>query len=454
MVVAFGFFMESLDSTVLATALPTIARSLGEEPLALRIVVTSYVLSLAVFIPISGWLSDRFGSRTIFSLALAVFTLGSAWCGAATTLDQLVAARTIQGIGGAMMNPVGRSIVLRAFPKDQLLTATTYMILPGLVGPAVGPLVGGAFATYASWHWIFYVNIPIGLVGFVLALRLVPQMRAETRPRFDMRGWLLLAAGLAALHAGVEWLPNAERRIACLVAFFAAVTLLFAYVLHARRRSDPPVDLGLLRIRCFRAAMGPGSFSKIGLAALPMLLPLYFQFGFGLSAIGSGALTFATAIGAVAMKPIQPRLLRRTGLRGTLILNSIVLAGMAASFIAIGPATPALSIWALLLAFGVSRSLQFASINALGYADLPAPALSKAATFVAVMQQLTQCFGIALGTTLLALSMGARDVPEASDFPLVFVAVAAFPLLSIVGFLRLRGEDGAVVSGRRALQSG
>jgi EmrB/QacA subfamily drug resistance transporter len=322
LIVAFAFMMEQLDATIVTTAIPDIARSLGVTALQMSATVTAYVLSLAVFMPVSGWVADRYGARRVFAMALFIFTSASVLCGLSDNLPMLVAMRVLQGFGGAMMTPVGRLVLIRAFPRSQLVTAMTYMAIPAVVGPVVGPLLGGVLTTYANWRWVFYVNVPIGLVGIVLALRFVEDQPLSAPPRFDMVGFLLCGSGLGLVQFGLEDLGHPMLPTAVAAAMTAAGLLLLAvYVPYSRGRRDPALDLGLFALRSFRVSTLAGGLSRIGVNAVPFMLPLLFQIGFGLSPVVSGSLTFVSSVGTWVVRPVSARLLRRFGFRGLLAGN-------------------------------------------------------------------------------------------------------------------------------------
>ncbi len=451
LVVACGFFMENLDSTILATAIPQIAQSLGENPLRLNVAITSYLLSLAVFIPVSGWVADRWGARSVFCGAIAVFTVGSALCGFATSLPMLVVTRVLQGLGGAMMTPVGRLILLKSFPKSQLVTAMSYVTLPALIGPAVGPLVGGFLTTYASWRWIFYINIPIGLLGIALAFRFIENFRAATSTRFDFVGFVLCGIGLASTALGLEYAGRHLISNALEAAILAVAALsLAAYAFYARRTPNPAVDLAIFRHRTFRIAVVGGLICRTGLGAVPFLLPLMLQIPFGLSAFQSGSLTFVLAIGSMAMKSAAPPVLRKFGFRKLLLVNAFIvgLGTMALGFV--HATTPHWLITIGLLIFGFFRSLQFTCMNSLGYAELSGTNMSTGSSVASVAQQLSITFGVAIAATLLSLLVGSGKAPTAGDFFPVFIAVGMLPILSVAWFAQLRPEDGSQVSGYQA----
>jgi EmrB/QacA subfamily drug resistance transporter len=448
LVVACGLFMETLDSTILSTSIPQIAQSLGESPLKLNLAITSYLLSLAVFIPISGWIADRFGTRTVFCWAIVMFTVGSALCGLADSLAMMVATRVLQGFGGAMMTPVGRLILLRSFPKEGLVTAMSYVTVPALIGPTLGPVIGGFLTTYVSWRWIFYINIPIGLIGIVLALSFIENIRMPSPPRFDFTGFVILGGGLAFLELSIESLGRhiiSDTAEAVLLAI--AISTLLLYGRHARRIKNPALDLTLFKIRTFSISVLIGGIARIGLGAVPFLLPLLLQVGFGFSAMQSGLTTFVSGLGAILMKTVSPWILRTFGFRRLLVGNGIVVGAMIAGIAWLRPDTPHWVVMPYLLVFGFLRSVQFTSINTLGYADLTPAIMSKATSIAGVAQQLAQSFGVASGATILALVVGAGQTINAEDFRPVFILIGLFPLLSILGFIRLKPGDGAEISG-------
>jgi EmrB/QacA subfamily drug resistance transporter len=460
LVVACGLFMETLDSTIITTSIPQIAASLGESPLKLNLAITSYLLSLAVFIPISGWIADRFGTRTVFCWAIVLFTLGSALCGLSTSLAMMVATRILQGFGGAMMTPVGRLILLRSFPKDGLVTAMSYVTMPALIGPTLGPVVGGFLTTYVSWRWIFYINIPIGLAGIVLALRYIENIRMPAPPRFDFLGFLIVGTGLALLELSIESLGRhlVSNTVEALIWAVMLLTMLL-YRWHARRVANPALDLKLFAIRTFRISVLTGGLCRIGLGAVPFLLPLLLQVGFGFTAMQSGATTFISGIGAILMKSVSPWMLRTFGFRRLLVANGVIVGLMIAAMALLSAGTPQWLVLPFLLGFGFLRSVQFTSINTLGYADLTPEIMSKATSISGVAQQLAQSFGVACGATLLAIVVGPTAAITGDDFRPVFLLLALIPLVSVLGFIRLKPTDGIEVSGflpggRPATQAG
>ncbi len=457
LIVACALFMENLDSTVIATALPAIARSLGEDPLRLNLAITSYLLSLAVFIPLSGWVADRYGARPVFRAAIVTFTLGSACCGLAQSLPQLVAARILQGLGGAMMVPVGRLVMLRTVPKSELVRAMSYLTVPALIGPVLGPPLGGFIVTYSSWRWIFYINLPIGLLGIVLATLFIENVKEAADWPLDLRGFLLAGTGLAGLMFGFETAGRGVLALPVVAALLVGGAICTAlYVLHSRVHAYPIIDLGLLRIPTFRSAVVGGSLFRIGIGALPFLLPLMLQLGFGLTPFASGLLTFASAAGAMTMKMTAAPIIRALGFRRVLLGNAVISGCFVASYALFSPATPHWLILLALLAGGFFRSLQFTSTNTLIFADVPPPLMSRATSFQSMAQQLSVSIGVGIGALLLHVTLLAagRTTLGAGDFAGAFVAVALISLSSIAFYLPLAGEAGAEVSGHRAGTAG
>jgi EmrB/QacA subfamily drug resistance transporter len=453
LIVACALFMQNLDSTIIATALPTIAQSIGETPLRLNVAITCYLLSLAVFVPISGWTADRFGARRVFTAAIVVFTLGSIACGFANSLGMLVVARIVQGIGGAMMVPVGRLILLKSFAKSDLVRVMSWVSVPALIGPIMGPPLGGFIVTYASWRWIFFINIPIGVLGVLLVNLFIGSLRETAVRPFDLSGFVLTGIGLASAMFAFETIGRGEFPIAvslCLLAFGAACLVI--YVRHTRRVDYPIVDLALMRIPTYAMTTIGGFLFRMGMGVLPFLMPLMLQVGFGLSALKSGSLTFASAVGAMTMKiSVQP-IIRAFGFRRVLIANTVICSAFLFSYSFFGPATPHTIIFLALLAGGFFRSLQMTSINTLSYADVPSNMLSRATSLTSMAQQLSQSMGVASGAMFLylMLALHGENAPGPADFSFALAAVALLAVLAVPFFLRMPPEAGAEVSGRPA----
>lgn len=447
LIVGCAFFMEGLDSTVLAVSIPAMAKTFGVQPLRLNLAITAYLLSLAVFIPVSGWIADRFGTRSVFCAAVLIFTAASALCGVSTSLGMLVAMRALQGVGGAMMTPVGRLILLRSFPRSGLVSAMNWMTIPAMVGPTVGPIVGGFLTSYVSWRAIFYLNIPIGLLGAVLSLRLFENFRAPAPTRFDVNGFLIAGVGLFLLELGIENLGRPMLPPAIGYAFFpVALATLFLYVRHARRSRAPVLDLSLLRIRTFSVGTMTGGVCRMGLDSMPLLIPLLFQVGFGMTPVQSGFLSFWSSLGAMCVRTGSKALLRAMGFRSVLVLGSVLSAAVIAVFALLSADTPTWLLVVCVLVSGCVRSIQYVALNTVSFAEVPSPQLSRSTSFSGVIQQLARGFGVALGAALLSLIAGSERV-TVGDFHIVFLLVALLPLVSGLGFLRLSAQDGAEVSG-------
>ena len=451
LIVACALFMENLDSTVIATSLPAIARSFGEDPLRLNLAITSYLLSLGIFIPLSGWMADRFGARTIFCSAIAVFTLGSVACSAVNGLPEMVGARIVQGVGGAMMVPVGRLVILRTVPKSDLVNAMAWLTVPALLGPVLGPPVGGFIATYGSWRWIFLINIPIGILGIALALTFIENTKEARTERFDTYGFVIVSLGVAATMFGFE---NVGRGILptplILTLLVGGGILLALYYRHTRITASPIIDLTMLRVQTFGASIMGGFLFRMGIGALPFLTPMMLQLGFGLTPFASGMITFAGAAGAITMKFTAGPIIRRFGYRPVLLTNTFICAFFMTLYGFFTPQTPHLLIIAILLVGGFFRSLQFTSLNTIAFSDIPVPVMSRATTLSAVAQQLSLSFGVGIGALLLhmTLVMSGGSHLTAQDFSPAFFVIAAISLGSLLFFWPLPADAGNAVSGR------
>ncbi|MBV8103121.1 MAG: DHA2 family efflux MFS transporter permease subunit [Hyphomicrobiales bacterium] len=450
-IIATALFMENMDGTVISTSLPAIALDLHQDPIVLKLALTSYMLTLAVFIPASGWVADRFGARTVFCTAIAIFTLGSIFCGASSSLETLIAARVFQGLGGAMMVPVGRLVLLRTVPKSDLVNALAYLTVPALLGPVAGPLLGGFITTYFNWRWIFWINVPIGVLGVFLSLRFIANLREQEVPSFDFKGFVLSGVGLLSLISGLSAIGRGIApawMVAAMVVVGAAA--LFAYARHAGANEDAILDLKLLRIPTFFSGVIGGFLFRIGIGALPFLLPLLLQLGFGLTPFESGSLTFATAAGAMAMKFTASTALRWFGFRRTLIVNALISGAFMASYALFTPSTPHWLIFLALLAGGFFRSLEFTALNAISYADIDPPRMSRATSFASVSQQMSGAVGVAVAAVCIeAIQIGFGDQTlYARDLSTAFVLVAIVSSLSTLVFVRLKPDAGGALTAK------
>ena len=454
LIVASALFMEQLDSTVLATALPTMARYFDVSPSHMSIALTSYLLSLAVLIPASGALADRFGARTVFSAAIVTFIVGSILCAQAPNLPALVAARLLQGAGGAMMIPVGRLVLLRSVDKRDMVSAMSWLLVPALIGPILGPPVGGLIVTYLDWRWIFYINVPIGFLGLALAHAFIENTRSAARQPFDIVGFILSGVALACLLFGFETLSRGVGETRVVLALLGAgLASGAAYVVYARRqrRLLPILDLSLMRVRTFRISVIAGSLSRITQGAQPFLLPLMMQISFGLSAAESGLLTFATACGSMMMKAAAAPVLRRFGFRTTLIWNGLFSSLLYAICAAFRPGWPHWAIFLVLGVCGFSMSLQFTAYNVVAYDDIPAERTAAANSFYTTFQQLMLSFGICTGALALTTStlIGGHSHVTAGDFSAAFLVVTAISLFASPICLGYSRNAGAEMSGHR-----
>jgi len=447
--VAVAFFMESLDTTILNTAVPGIAAALKVAPLSMKSVLASYTLSLAVFIPVSGWMADRFGTRRVFASAIGLFTLGSFLCGVSSDIDLLVACRVLQGCGGAMMVPVGRLTLVRTFAKSELVRAMSFVAIPALIGPMLGPLVGGLIVGYLHWRFIFFVNLPIGIAGLVMVYLHLPDYRAaRTDP---LVGLILFGSGVALLSYVLEIFGDhtlSAKEILGLLAI--SLTLLAGYGLHSTRTEFPLLKLGLLRIRTFNAAVVGGFFTRLGIGGVPFLLPLLYQIGLGFTPIQSGLLIMPQALAAMSTKFLLPRILTRLGYRGVLVSNTVLLGLLILLFGTIGVNTPLWAILLLAFSYGAFTSLQYTSMNTLVYADVSEAQTSNASSIASTLQQMSISFGVAAAglTTAFFIPAGLRSDPGQMIHGLheAFLALGGFTILSTIVFRRLKSGDGADVS--------
>jgi len=453
LIIASAMFMEQLDGTILATALPAMAESFEVSPLHMSVALTSYMLSLAVFIPASGAIADRYGSRNVFRTAIALFTLGSILCGVSGNLTLLVLSRLLQGIGGAMMVPVGRLVLLRSVPKSELVSAMSWLLVPALIGPVVGPPLGGFIVTWASWRWIFYINVPIGIAGMWLATKYIPDVRLPDKVRFDRLGFVLSGVSLSCLVFGLEMVSHGVTSFYSSTGLIAGGLLVGTlYVWHSRRVEHPILDLSLMRFTTFRLSVVAGSLTRITAGSVPFLLPLMMQLGFGLSAAHSGVVTFVSALGAMLMKATAAPVLRMWGFRSTLVWNGVLSMVCVALCAAFRPDWPLWTIYAVLLLSGFFQSLQFSAYNTVAYADVPSERFSAATSFYTTFQQLMLSLGICVASAALHASVAwhGRENAQLPDFSVAFLVVTFVSLVAAPVCALLPRNAGAEMSGHRA----
>jgi EmrB/QacA subfamily drug resistance transporter len=449
--VAMAFFMESLDTTILNTAVPAIAQALGVVPLSMKAVLASYTLSLAVFIPISGWMADRFGTRRVFSTAIGVFTLGSFLCGISSNIHLLVACRILQGCGGAMMVPVGRLTLVRSFAKSELVRVMTFVVVPALIGPMIGPFLGGLIVGYFPWRVIFFVNIPVGLLGLYLVYRHLPDYRAETTPPLDFIGLILFGSGIALLSYVLEVFGEhtlSGREVLGLLGI--SVLLLTGYGWHAVHNPTPLLRLTLIRIRTFRAAVIGGLVTRIGIGGIPFLFPLLYQVGLGFTPIQSGLLMMPQAVASLSLKLSVGGILTRFGYRVILISNTIILGVLIILFATIGQRTPVWLIVTQSFVYGFFASLQYSSMNTLVYADVTEEEASSASTIASTLQQMSISFGVAAASLATAIFIPDRFHSNAPEMihgvHHAFLVLGAWTMLSTLVFQELKRGDGSSVA--------
>ncbi|SKB28204.1 MFS transporter [Luteibacter sp. 22Crub2.1] len=452
LIIASAMFMEQLDGTILATALPAMAESFDVSPLHMSVALTSYMLSLAVFIPASGAIADRYGSRNVFRAAIALFTAGSILCGLSGNLPLLVLSRLLQGIGGAMMVPVGRLVLLRSVPKSELVSAMSWLLVPALIGPVVGPPLGGFIVTWVSWRWIFYINVPIGLAGMWLATKFIPDIRIPDKVRFDKLGFVLSGVSLSCLVFGLEMASRGATSMAGSTGLMVGGLIVGAiYVWHSKRTTNPILDLSLMRFTTFRLSVIAGSLTRITAGSVPFLLPLMMQLGFGLSAAHSGVITFVSALGAMLMKATAAPVLRWWGFRATLVWNGVLSMVCVALCAAFRPEWPLWIIYVVLLFSGFFQSLQFSAYNTVAYADVPSERFSSATSFYTTFQQLMLSLGICVAAAALHVSVSwhGREHAQLPDFSVAFLVVTFVSLLAAPVCLLLPKNAGAEMSGHR-----
>ncbi len=441
-IAAMAFFMQALDATILNTALPAIAQSLNRSPLAMQSAIISYTLTVAMLIPVSGWLADRFGTRRIFMLAVSLFTLGSLACALSNSLGMLVVFRVVQGIGGAMMMPVARLALLRAYPRSELLPVLNFVTMPGLVGPILGPVLGGVLVTWASWHWIFLINIPIGIAGLLYARKYMPDFTTPRR-RFDMGGFLLFGLSLVLFSIGIELFG--EKLVAswlALTIIFSSIVLFYAYIRHARRHPSPLIALPIFKTRTFSVGIAGNIASRLGTGCVPFLMPLMLQVGFGYTALIAGCMIAPTAIGSILAKSTVTQVLRWFGYRKTLFGITVIIGVMIAQF---ALQSPSMEIWLLILPLfilGMAMSTQFTAMNTITLADLTDENASSGNSVLAVTQQLSISLGVAVSAAVLRFYEGFESANTIEQFHYTFITMGVITLISASVFLLLKPKDG------------
>jgi EmrB/QacA subfamily drug resistance transporter len=457
--IAVAFFMESLDTTILNTAVPTIAAALHVAPLNMKSVLASYTLSLAVFIPISGWMADRFGTRRVFASAIGIFTLGSFLCGVSSNIHALVAFRILQGCGGAMMVPVGRLTMVRTFAKSELVRAMSFVAIPGLIGPMLGPIAGGLIVGYLHWRLIFFVNIPIGLAGLYMVYRHLPDYREEHTDPLDFAGLILFGSGVALLSYVLEVFGEHTLSVRVVLGLLTlSLVLLGAYGIHATRAAHPLLRLMLFRLRTFRAAVNGSFVTRLGIGGIPFLFPLLYQVGMGFTPIQSGLLMMPQAIAAMSLKLTMPKILSRFGYRAVLVSNTVMIGLFIMLFATIGRGTPVWLIVMEVFCYGFFTSLQYTSMNTLVYAEITDEQASSASTIASTMQQMSISFGVASASLVTAFFIPdhARSSPAQfiHGIHLAFFVLGGMTLLSTIVFRELKSGDGDTVSQKKEMHGG
>jgi EmrB/QacA subfamily drug resistance transporter len=440
--VAIAFFMQTLDGTILNTALPAMAASLGESPLRMQSVVIAYMLTVALLIPASGWLSDRFGTRRIFVSAIVMFSLGSLLCALSSSLAMLVGARIVQGFGGALLLPVGRLAILRGFPRGELLKALTFVTLPGLVGPLVGPTLGGWLVQVATWHWVFLINLPVGVIGVVVAQRYMPDLRGAVGQRFDLRGFVMFSSGLVMVSLALQGLGEHAMSVAAsMLLLVGGLAAMVGYWLHATRAKQPLFSPALMRIPTFAIGLAGNLFSRLGSGAMPFLIPLFMQVGLGYSPSVTGMSMIPTALGAMLCKLFAEPMIKRLGYRTVLVGNTLLLGLVIAAFGLVSKTTPHVLILVMLGVFGVVNSMQFTAMNTLTLGDLDEATASSGNSLLSVVMQLSMSLGVAAGGALLAAFTGAKfHAAESSvieSFHATFLCVGGLSMVAAFIFFQL-----------------
>jgi len=439
---ALAFFMQALDATILNTALPAIANSLNRSPLAMQSAIISYIMTVAMLIPVSGWLADNFGTRRVFMVALSIFTLGSFACALSGTLIELVIFRIIQGVGGAMMMPVARLALIRAYPRKDLLPILNFVMIPGLIGPVLGPVLGGALVTWATWHWIFLINIPIGILGLIYALKHMPDFVAQKQP-FDSKGFTLFGMSLVLFSGGVELFGEkiASTEIA-LAVVLASILLMLIYIHHAKNHDNPLIQIDIFKCRTFSVGLVGSLVTRIGTGCIPFLVPLMLQIGFGYTALLAGCMMAPTAIGSIIGKPMITRVLYWFGYRKSLIIITLLIGLMITLFALLSPTTSLMMMLLPLFVLGMAMSMQFTSINTITLADLTDNNASNGNSLLAVTQQLSISLGIAIGAAVLRLYGSFNHIDTVEQFHDTFITMGVFTAFSAFIFMVLKPQDG------------
>lgn len=452
-IIAVALFMQSLDSTVVTTALPVMSRSFHVDPLYMSVAITSYLISLSVFIPASGWVADRFGARQVFRIAVIIFTLGSMLCGISPDLLSLVAARVLQGLGGAMMVPVGRLLLLRSISRAQMVSAMAWLMIPSLLGPVIGPPLGGLIVSTISWRWIFFINVPIGLIGVVAVSLFIPDTREEGRGgKLDSIGIILSGLAMALLMIGMETIGRGLVSVYwSILAFIGGFVACGFYALHARYETNPVLDFSLMRIPTFSVSVLSGSLFRVAIGAMPFLLPMMLQLGFGESPFTSGLITFSAAAGALLMKTTARPILARFGFRAVLIWNGVIAASSVSVCALFNPGWPVWVMDILLFSTGFFRSLQFTAYNSIAYGDIPRTRMSAATTLYSTIQQISLTLGIVVGAATLEISAwaGGHHAPVRLDYVVAFLTISFIALCGVPLCSSLKANAGEQLSGHR-----
>ncbi|APA93970.1 MULTISPECIES: multidrug transporter subunit MdtD [Myroides] len=450
---ALAIFMQALDATILNTGLPSIAKSLGESPLGMQSIIVSYTLTVALLIPLSGWLADRFGTKRIFILAVGLFTLGSVFCSMSATLDQLVLARIFQAVGGAMMVPVARLTLIYAYPKNQLLKVINFITIPGLIGPMLGPAVGGFLVEKLSWHWIFLINVPVGVIAVLFARKIIPNF-TNTVGRFDLLGWVLFSGGLTTLTLVIEkWNSPTISSVQLITLFIVAMLMGVAYVFYARMTKEPLIKLSLFKITTLRLGLIGNLITRFGIGGMPLMIPLLLQVGYGYSAMYAGMMMIPQALSNLVSRNFVVPIVRRFGYRSTLITNTVLTGLLISCFFFITPTTPYWVIILLMIGNGAFNAIQFTSMNTISLADLDQDTSSEGNSLLSVTQQLAVSLGISLSAMVLMLFQNSQ-IAESGDkigvFRYTFLVMGLITILSSLVFTNLSKDAGSSMSGARS----